>query len=145
MGSSTAFAVSPKRATLTGAVSIAALFAGLPAAHAEPCLNVVTVSRSVVCLVGAESIYCSAGRVGGFQNAPEPRTDFITSVARDGSFQWIRAGGLGTCGNKPEVLDYGVTRNIYNWIVQPEQSGTRFTNAGSGRGMFVSIQSVSWF
>lgn len=80
MGDSTAFAVNLKRANLTGALSAVALFVGLLAAHAEPCLNVVTVSRSVVCLVGAEAVYCSAGRVGGFQDAPEPRTDFITSV-----------------------------------------------------------------
>lgn len=66
-------------------------------------------------------------------------------MTQNGNFQWIRAGGLGTCGNRPEVLDYGVIRNIYNWIVQPDRNGTRFTNAGSGRGMFVSVQSVSWF
>jgi len=141
-----AFSTSLRRSAFVGAFLVAAVIAGAATAHAEDCLNVRTVSGKVVCLVKTGGIYCAADKAG-FQNAPADARGktFLASVTSDGNFQWIRAGGLGSCGNVPYVLEYGVTQNINNWVVQSSQNGTRFTNANSGRGMFVSVENVTWF
>jgi len=142
-----AFTTSLRRSTFVGAFLATAVIAGAAAAHAEGCLNVRTVSGKVSCLVQTGGIYCAAGNAGGFQDAPaDAQGDtYLATVTPDGNFQWIRAGGTGSCGNVPYVLEYGVTQNINNWVVQSSQNGTRFTNANSGRGMFVSVENVSWF
>jgi hypothetical protein len=42
-------------------------------------------------------------------------------------------------------LNYGQTYHVIGWTIEPSSDGTRFTNDGSGHGMFVSIEDVSSF
>jgi hypothetical protein len=43
------------------------------------------------------------------------------------------------------TLAYGQTYDISGWTVLPSSGGTRFTNDGTGHGMFVSIDNVFSF
>ncbi|WP_286274349.1 hypothetical protein [Mycobacterium antarcticum] len=42
------------------------------------------------------------------------------------------------------VLTYGQVFHLKGWTVEPSSEGTRFTNDGTGRGMFVSRQGVTY-
>jgi hypothetical protein len=51
-------------------------------------------------------------------------------------------------GAHPEndtVLNYGQTYDILGWTILPSSDGTRFTNDGTGHGMFVSVENVAPF
>jgi len=43
------------------------------------------------------------------------------------------------------VLNYGQLYHLQGWTINPGEDGTRFTNDGTGRGMFVSIDNVYSF
>ena len=43
------------------------------------------------------------------------------------------------------MLNYGQNYNINGWTILPNSDGTRFTNDGTGHGMFVSIENVYSF
>jgi hypothetical protein len=43
------------------------------------------------------------------------------------------------------VLNYGQTYHVLGWTIVPTSDGTRFTNDGTGHGMFVSIENVKPF
>jgi hypothetical protein len=43
------------------------------------------------------------------------------------------------------ILNYGQTYDVQGWTILPSSDGTRFTNDGSGHGMFVSIENVYSF
>ena len=62
-----------------------------------------------------------------------------------GAFSWMN-GNLATGGSaSPEndiILNYGQTYNVQGWTILPSSDGTRFTNDGTGHGMFVSIENV---
>lgn len=40
------------------------------------------------------------------------------------------------------TLTYGQTYHFLGWTVLPSSDGTRFTNDGTGHGMFVSVENV---
>jgi hypothetical protein len=40
---------------------------------------------------------------------------------------------------------YGQTYDIKGWTILPSSDGTRFTNDGTGRSTFVSVENVSPF
>jgi len=55
---------------------------------------------------------------------------------------------LFAAGGTPQndlVLNYGQTYHILGWTIVPSSDGTRFTNDGTGHGMFVSIENVKSF
>jgi hypothetical protein len=63
------------------------------------------------------------------------------SVTADGSMRWV-AGNL---GNIPAVtLDYQ-TYSAVGWTIAADSDGTRFTNDGTGHGMFVNTSGVETF
>ena len=127
-------------------MTMATVLATAPIANAvDMCWLVSTVSGKVYCKVQTDSVFCGAGSVGGFQSAPTPHNAYLPSVTSEGTFQWVYAGGLGGCDNLPQVLNYGVTQNIKGWTIQPDQSGTRFTNNANSHGMFVSVENVYAF
>ena len=60
-----------------------------------------------------------------------------------GNFQFEDGGNIG--GSKPQndlVLQYGQTYDVSGWTILPTSDGSRFTNDGTGHGMFVSIENV---
>ena len=60
------------------------------------------------------------------------------SVNAGGSVQWV----LGNLGAIPTVtIDYK-TYDAAGWTILATTDGTRFTNNGTGHGMFVSIEKV---
>ena len=69
-------------------------------------------------------------------NAP----DGVNITAR-GSVQWV----VGNLGDIPTVtIDYR-TYDAEGWTIAASESGTRFTNKGTGHGMFVSVEKVDTF
>ena len=85
----------------------------------------------------------------GFPQAPVsqdgPHFDLAVTDA-SGAFRWDN-GNIGA-GGPPQselVLNYGQTYHIQGWTVQPSSDGTRFTNDGTGHGMFVSVENVYSF
>ena len=43
------------------------------------------------------------------------------------------------------LLNYGQTYHLQGWTILANSDGTRFTNDGTGHGMFVSIENVAPF
>ena len=55
-------------------------------------------------------------------------------------------GGVGSDWAQTDTtLGYGQTYHINGWTILPSSDGTRFTNDGTGHGMFVSIENVAPF
>jgi hypothetical protein len=144
------------RVTAAAALTSLAL-AGVPAplAIADPGQYVRTQSGMVRCLVmandqghgGGPAVACEHGP--GFPQAPLSRDGFHLDLAvihASGAFNWDNGniGGGGTPQNDV-VLNYGQTYHINGWTILPNSGGTRFTNDGTGHGMFVSVENVSSF
>jgi hypothetical protein len=63
------------------------------------------------------------------------------SITADGSMTWV----VGNLGNIPVVtLDYQAYRAL-GWTIAAGADGTRFTNDGTGHGMFVNTSGVEAF
>lgn len=62
-----------------------------------------------------------------------------------GNFSFQDGGNLGGSSSDGLVLQYGQTYNLQGWTIVSGPDGTRFTNSGTGRGMFVSIENVYAF
>jgi hypothetical protein len=129
------------------------------AAHAEPRPPdpvdeqfVTTESRTVGCVVTPGTVLCT----GNFANAPT-RCGETPDCDPDGRGKgdhtvWVDAEGGGLQWNDSNfqsygytelVLTYGQVFHLKGWTVEPSSEGTRFTNDGTGRGMFVSRQGVT--
>jgi hypothetical protein len=58
-------------------------------------------------------------------------------------------GNLATGGSaSPQndvILNHGQTYDVQGWTILANNDGTRFTNDGTGHGMFVSVKNVSSF
>ncbi len=70
----------------------------------------------------------------------------LAVVHASGEFHWAdgNIGGGGTPQNDV-VLNYGQTYQMQGWTIVANSDGTRFTNDGTGHGMFVSIENVYSF
>jgi hypothetical protein len=68
-------------------------------------------------------------------------------VDATGQFRWYDGNipGSREATAKDVVLNYGQNYNINGWTIWPTGDGTRFTNDGTGHGMFVSVDNVSSF
>lgn len=123
-----------------------------------------TESGRVRCVVGPDKVACEAGGPGstGFLQAPitmpESQCRYapcpggmhrdLAEVAASGAFRWMdgNIGGVGQDWAQTDTtLNYGQTYQIQGWTVLPNSDGTRFTNDGTGHGMFVSIENVAPF
>jgi hypothetical protein len=85
----------------------------------------------------------------GFPQAPVASGSHwdIAAVTSGGAFRWDNANipGSPEVVARDVVLTYGQLYHLQGWTVKPSEDGTRFTNEGSGRGMFVSIDNVYSF
>lgn len=98
-----------------------------------------TKSGQTRCQISPESVGCEAE----FTNSPLQDGEHANgvNVDADGKVQWV----LGNLGAIPAVtIDYG-TYDAQGWTIDATSSGTRFTNARTGHGMFVSIEKVETF
>jgi hypothetical protein len=84
--------------------------------------------------VGCESAFTNAPVVNG------ERANGIRLTA-DGQVEWI----VGNLGDIPvQTLDYR-TYSAEGWTIVAGEDGTRFTNDGTGHGMFLSVSGVEVF
>ncbi len=100
---------------------------------------IATKSGKTRCQISLASVGCEAPftdspmRDGGRANG--------VRITADGQVEWV----LGNLGAIPTVtLDYRRYR-AQGWDIDATFDGTRFTNAGTGHGMFVSIERVDTF
>ena len=148
---------------LTVAVAAAAAPLGaVPNAIADS--SVRTQSGNTRCEVTPSTVVCQY--LPGFSQAPvepglkcppPPGTSLrcggpgihwdLAVVTSAGSFRWDNGNIPGTpqATASDVILNYGQTYHLQSWTIIPNEDGTRFTNDGTGHGMFVSIDNVSSF
>ncbi len=98
-----------------------------------------TKSGITRCQINQDSVGCEAP----FTNSPVQDGEHANGIhiTSGGSAQWI----LGNLGAIPAVpIDYK-TYDALGWTIVGSEAGTRFTNAKTGHGMFVSVENVSTF
>jgi hypothetical protein len=98
-----------------------------------------TKSGQTRCQIDSDSVGCEAQ----FTNSPMQDGERANGVniTASGDVQWV----LGNLGDIPTVpIDYQ-TYDAEGWTIAASESGTRFTNAHTGHGMFVSIENVETF
>lgn len=100
---------------------------------------IATKSGQTRCQLNTAAVDCEST----FANAPQVNgeTAHGVRVTADGKLSW----GLGNLGAIPTVtLDYQ-TYSAEGWTILAGAEGTRFTNAATGHGMFVSTAGVKAF
>ncbi len=98
-----------------------------------------TKSGQTRCQIDSDSVGCEAQ----FANSPTQDGERANGVniTASGSVQWV----VGNLGDIPTVtIDYR-TYDAEGWTIAASESGTRFTNKGTGHGMFVSVEKVETF
>lgn len=146
-----------RRALSVGGLTVlVAAVSQVPLAAADSSTYVRTQSGKMRCLVmandeghgGGPGVACEYGP--GFPQAPLSTSGLanmnLAVVHASGKFNWDD-GNIGG-GGQPQndvVLDYDQTYHLHGWTIDPSSDGTRFTNDGTGHGMFVSIDDVSAF
>lgn len=98
-----------------------------------------TKSGKTRCQISEAEVGCESQ----FDNAPEQNGMPANGVnlTAEGSMRWV----VGNLGNIPAVtLDYQTYRAV-GWTIAAASDGTRFTNDGTGHGMFVSTSGVEVF
>jgi hypothetical protein len=98
-----------------------------------------TKSGQTRCQIDADSVGCEAQ----FTNSPVQDGERANGVniTASGSVQWV----VGNLGDIPTVtIDYR-TYAAEGWTIAASENGTRFTNNGTGHGMFVSVEHVDTF
>lgn len=98
-----------------------------------------TKSGKTRCQINADGVGCEAQ----FTNSPTKDGAHANGVhiSAAGEVEWV----LGNLGAIPTVtIDYR-TYTALGWTIAASLAGTRFTNDGTGHGMFVSIENVETF
>jgi hypothetical protein len=146
------------------AFGVLALVAGtVPCATAAPPSQYVrTESGRVPCALEPNQVGCEASGPDsrGFLQAPISMSESycryspcpggihaaLAVVTASGAFRWSD-GNIGE-GGPPQndlVLIYGQPIHVEGWTIDPVEKWHPITNDGTGHGMFVSIENVSWF
>ncbi|MCP9276840.1 hypothetical protein [Mycolicibacterium arenosum] len=133
----------------------------IASAAADQSQSVRTQSGRVRCIIEVNDVGHGGGPVvacqtsgpdsRGFTQAPGSDTPGfhwnIATIRPLGAFSWME-------GNIPGdrdalagdiVMSYGQPYHVLGWTIAPSFEGTRFTNDGTGHGMFVSIDDVHPF
>lgn len=100
---------------------------------------VATKSGQTRCQLSTAEVDCESA----FTNAPKVNGESANGVrvTAAGELSWV----VGNLGAIPTVtIDYQ-TYSAVGWIILAGAEGTRFTNTGTGHGMFVSTGSVKAF
>jgi hypothetical protein len=98
-----------------------------------------TKSGQTRCQINSQSVGCESD----FTNPPvvngEPANG--VEVTASGNMRWI-AGNLGDIPTTP--IDYA-TYHAVGWTIDASSDGTKFTNDGTGHGMFISTEGAKIF
>lgn len=108
-------------------------------ADANGYVFIETKGEDARCQINQDSIGCEAA----FTNSPLQDGEHANGVSMTagGKLDWV----LGNLGNIPTVpIDYK-TYDAQGWTIVSSAEGTRFTNRGTGHGIFVSITKVTTF
>ncbi len=100
---------------------------------------IATKSGKTRCQISVNSVSCEAA----FTDSPMRDGEHANGVrvTSSGDVEWV----LGNLGAIPTVtLDYR-SYVAQGWTIDASFEGTRFTNIGTGHGMFVSIERVDTF
>jgi hypothetical protein len=98
-----------------------------------------TKSGKTRCQLDEQEVGCEAA----FTNAPDVDGAPANGVrlSAGGDLSWVQ----GNLGAIPAVtLDYRMYSAV-GWTIDADENGTRFTNAGTGRGMVISVEGVETF
>ena len=122
-----------------------------PAADADAgdTLIVETQSESVSCEMhsvlrqtptspvsgGKDAVYCQ----GPFT---QPGATNSPWTAGDGKLGWAASNNSISSAIPRLKLQYNQTYRWGDWVINPDATGTRFTNTSTGHGMFVSVEKV---
>lgn len=100
---------------------------------------IVTKSGLTRCQISADTVGCESD----FTDPPTVDGAVATGVevTAAGDNRWV-AGNLGAIPVVP--IDYA-TYSAVGWTIEADAGGTRFTNDGTGHGMFVSTGQVDFF
>jgi hypothetical protein len=133
----------PSRSSPTSPPSPSSSPSAPPSAQALPPQNgyvfITTKSGQTRCQINATEVGCEAP----FTNPPTVSGVPANGVrlTAGGQLEWIS----GNLGDIPVVtIDYR-TYSALGWTIVSTKDGTRFTNDGTGHGMFVAIQGVEVF
>ncbi|MGI9125421.1 MAG: hypothetical protein ACR2JM_11830 [Mycobacterium sp.] len=98
-----------------------------------------TRSGKTRCQISADTVGCESE----FTDSPVIDGEHATGVevSADGGNRWV----LGNLGAMPTTTIGYATYSAVGWTIEADSSGTRFTNDGSGHGMFVSTGGVEFF
>ncbi|GAA1673670.1 hypothetical protein MMUR_14530 [Mycolicibacterium murale] len=108
-------------------------------ANEQGYVYIETRSGQTRCQLNAQTVGCESA----FENSPvvDGAPANGVSVTSDGAVQWV----LGNLGNIPTVIIDYRTYQAVGWTIAAGSDGTRFTNDGTGHGMFVAVQGVETF
>jgi Ca-activated chloride channel family protein len=148
-----------KVAAATGVLTVAVAMPLAPTASADDGTMVLTEGGKVRCLVSADNVpqgggpmvVCEQADGQPFGLSPWAATKFSQrlnlAVKRGtGEFYWAKVPILGTGpGTGNVTLSEGQTYHINGWTIEPEQSRTKFTNDGTGKGMYLGVVTLRQF
>jgi hypothetical protein len=100
---------------------------------------IATKSGKTRCQLNSQTVGCETE----FENSPviDGEQANGVSITSGGAMKWV----VGNLGDIPVVtLDYR-TYEAQGWTIAAEEAGTRFTNDGTGHGMFVRVEGVESF
>ena len=117
---------------------------------------IVTESGKVRCLVSADNVpfgggpmvVCQPAAGGPFPQAPWAASKFDErldlAVKRGaGQFNWQK-GNIAASG-QDMVLSTGQTYSVNGWTIESEETRTKFTYNGTGKGMYLGIVTLRQF
>ena len=138
-------------AVVLGSLLVAFPVGAAPHAAADPSQYLMrTESGKMRCILHRGHVACSPAGPGGFPQAPISPSgshDNVASVDGSRAFQleWASANLPGSNPADDTILMYGQTYHLLGWTILPTSDGTRFTDDGTGHGMFVSVENVYSF
>lgn len=107
--------------------------------NANGYVYIETKSGKTRCQISADNVGCESD----FSDAPvvdgQPATG--VEVSAGGSSRWV----LGNLGAMPTTTIGYSTYNAVGWTIVADDTGTTFTNDGTGHGMFISTDRVDFF
>ena len=98
-----------------------------------------TKSGKTRCQISADTVGCESE----FADSPIVDGEHATGVevSAGGSNRWV----LGNLGAMPTTTSDYATYQAVGWTIVADSTGTSFTNAGTGHGMFISTDRVEFF
>lgn len=108
-------------------------------ANAAGFVYIETRSGKTRCQISVGNVGCESA----FTNSPVIGGERATGVevSASGSNRWV----VGNLGAIPTTTIGYATYRAVGWTIEADRNGTRFTNTGTGHGMFVSTDQVNFF